>query len=751
MDRDNTNGNGHGIDQVKSQQVDKSPDQERAARGEGRTAEEVSRQNFVLVDASETGGDEGEPSYGEPAPSKPFEAKGSKDEDAVGEPETAEAAEVKPAVKDEADAEFDGAFFHSGSGEFLDDKIRSGQLEQDDTSADVQDESEPESYDEPEVYDEPKVYGEPEPQEEFPFQAYEPVLEESEASEDIFVSLEPEQAEAASDERFEAPLDEETPEDEPEVSGWTAPAKEVPLEEEIRPAAPRKAPRKSVRAQSGKKSRKGLWITLTILILLALAAAAYFGVNFYLEYKARIAAEDALLAQIEFFDGSKVDGIDLSGKTIEEAKRLVEGQWSRKLDGSITLTAGENEYELVWNKLHIKNNADEVLQSVYAIGRTGERKEKLAAVENLALERPDHETSLSYNDEVLASLVEEIAEALYQEAQEPYAEMDETAPLDAMFTYVEGKNGYELDQQALIERLKERIEQKDFESDLADLPVTVVETEYTVEDVKHNTQLISSAYTTYAHNPNRNHNIMLSTKSINGTVLAPGEEFSFNGTTGNTTNGSLGYKVAGVIENGVASTAYGGGICQTSTTLYNAVFRAGLEITNRRNHSIPSAYCPIGHDATVSYGSVDFKFRNNTDHNIYIRGVTTADRVTFYVYGRPLPDGQTITMESVITGSFGPPAPKVTVDPNMEPGKQETKVTALTGQHVDVYKVVKDKDGKVISRTLDHKDTYPARQAQIVKGPDKPAETPAPSPSPKPSPSPSPDPSPPPADEDGDE
>jgi len=122
-------------------------------------------------------------------------------------------------------------------------------------------------------------------------------------------------------------------------------------------------------------------------------------------------------------------------------------------------------------------------------------------------------------------------------------------------------------------------------------------------------------YTTYTTNvPNRNTNISLACKALNGTIVKPGHTFSFNNTLGYT-SAAKGYKKAGILVNGKSSAALGGGICQVSSTLYNAVLKAGLKVVERHPHSAPVGYVPKGRDATVSYGSVDFKFRNNTTKN----------------------------------------------------------------------------------------------------------------------------------------
>lgn len=143
-----------------------------------------------------------------------------------------------------------------------------------------------------------------------------------------------------------------------------------------------------------------------------------------------------------------------------------------------------------------------------------------------------------------------------------------------------------------------------------------------------------STFTTYysVGDVNRNANIALAAKSINSTVVMPGETFSYNDLIGECSTKN-GYKVSTIYLNGKLSTGVGGGICQVSTTLYNAVLRANLEIVNRRNHSLSVTYVPLGQDAMVSIGTQDFQFKNNRDYPIKVVATTNKDSITCKIYG----------------------------------------------------------------------------------------------------------------------
>jgi vancomycin resistance protein YoaR len=141
-------------------------------------------------------------------------------------------------------------------------------------------------------------------------------------------------------------------------------------------------------------------------------------------------------------------------------------------------------------------------------------------------------------------------------------------------------------------------------------------------------------YTTHTTNvANRNTNISLAASTLTNTVIAPGQTYSFNGSLGNTT-AAKGYKVAGILVNGKPSQGIGGGICQVSSTMYNAVLEAGMKIVERHAHSAEVGYVPKGRDATVSYGSLDFKWMNNKSSNIYMVIAYNNRSLTVSVYGK---------------------------------------------------------------------------------------------------------------------
>ena len=167
------------------------------------------------------------------------------------------------------------------------------------------------------------------------------------------------------------------------------------------------------------------------------------------------------------------------------------------------------------------------------------------------------------------------------------------------------------------------------------IPLKKIQPQIKVSDLDANAfpDLLSTFTTKYGTGDvNRNINIALAAKSINSVVLMPGETFSYNDLIGECST-KTGYKAATIYMNGELSTGIGGGICQVSTTLYNTVLRANLEIVERRNHSLGVTYVPSGQDAMVSIGTQDFKFKNNREYPIKVVAYVGTGSVTCQIYG----------------------------------------------------------------------------------------------------------------------
>ena len=207
-------------------------------------------------------------------------------------------------------------------------------------------------------------------------------------------------------------------------------------------------------------------------------------------------------------------------------------------------------------------------------------------------------------------------------------------------------------------------------------------------------------------------NIRLASSKLNGLVLLPGERVSFNDTVGRRTEKG-GFKLAGVYKNGKHDVDVGGGICQVSTTLYNAALLADLKIVQRHNHSMPVPYVPLGQDATVDYGALDLQIQNNSTSPIAISSEYHPGKLTFRILGRKDPG---LRVKILSDGKQRWDAGTlVVVDPALAPGQKKVVDKGASGQSIKTYRVVY-RDGREIRKESLGLSYYKGGQKVIAVG-----------------------------------
>ena len=205
--------------------------------------------------------------------------------------------------------------------------------------------------------------------------------------------------------------------------------------------------------------------------------------------------------------------------------------------------------------------------------------------------------------------------------------------------------------------------------------------------------LVSDYTTIYGGIPNRIHNVELVAHLVDDKLIAPGETFSFNKTTGDR-NAAKGFLEAPVIVNGEVTTGLGGGVCQVSTTVFNAAFEAGLQITDRTNHALYISHYPQGRDATVDYPDVDLKFVNDTDHWLLLRTFVNPSSLTVSLYGTPTGRKVVSTTSPLVTRGKAPI--KKTIDPTLKPGEKVIDDPGEPALSTSVTRDVYAADGKLL-------------------------------------------------------
>jgi vancomycin resistance protein YoaR len=205
--------------------------------------------------------------------------------------------------------------------------------------------------------------------------------------------------------------------------------------------------------------------------------------------------------------------------------------------------------------------------------------------------------------------------------------------------------------------------------------------------------LVSTYTTEYGGVPNRIHNVQLVAHLVDDKLIAPDSTFSFNATTGER-NAAKGFLVAPVIVNGEVTTGLGGGVCQVSTTVFNAAFEAGLKITDRTNHALYISHYPQGRDATVNYPDTDLKFVNDTGHWLLLRTFVGSSSLTVDLYGTPT--GRKVESTTSPLVSHGVPPVKKTIDPTLKPGEKVVDYDGVPAMSTSVSRKVYDASGKLL-------------------------------------------------------
>ena len=501
-----------------------------------------------------------------------------------------------------------------------------------------------------------------------------------------------------------------------------------------------------------------------------------------------------------------VNGINISKLSKEEAKQQLLDKLSKNAEQNITAKTDDFEYQFQLSQIEIKYDVDKAVEDAYAIGRDGNIFKNNFEIIGCKLKNKNIEIAMTYNEELLNNIVEEIAvkipnavvEANYcvednkltitkgtagntinkenfkKEVVER-ANLEKTTEksinleiikvepkeidIDKIYNEVhkEAQNAYytknpfqvyphvdgvDFDIEAAKEMLKE-----DKMEYVIDLIITIPEITTNKIGNEAFPDLLSTFSTKYdASNIPRTSNLKLAMKKLNGVVVAPGETFSYNKTLGKRT-AEAGYKEAGGFAGGKVVQTLAGGICQISSTLYDAVVYANLDIVERHNHMFLAGYVGAGKDATVVYGAYDFKFKNTRKYPIMIKTTIGSGVAKIDIFGIKEDVEYEVEISTKVL-SYTPFKVIREEDSSLAPGKEKVVQNGMNGCKSITYKILK-LNGKEVSRTVLSSDTYDAMNKIIKVGVNKtvetstePEPTPEPTPEPIPEPTPTPEPTP---------
>ena len=482
------------------------------------------------------------------------------------------------------------------------------------------------------------------------------------------------------------------------------------------------------------------------------------------------------------FPGVTVGTIPVGGMSRSAAVDKIEKEGGALYEGqNVSVTIYETTYDIPVEDVLQSVDSEQSAANAFAVGRTGNPFVRMWNVIKAAAGQNEAQIAATVDEDGLTGTLEDIASKALTEPVEPTWEIG----TDTMTIYA-GKPGVNFDSAAVEQVLDEKIRLMDFEpyevsvelsetpqididkiaeqvigdpvsatvskedgktiipekvgvqfdveeartiigdgsAESYEIPVTTTAAKVTaekLEEVLFRDTLASCSTSLNEGNVPRTNNVRLASAAINGTILNPGEEFSYNNVVGERTT-ERGYQSAGAYSGNEIIDEVGGGVCQPSSTLYMAVLRADLEVTQRVNHSFTVAYTPLGEDATVSWGGPDFCFKNDTDYPIKILAEQSNGQLTMTIVGTKTSD-KTVTTRTEVIETYTPQRIEKK-DNSMMVGQSRVEVSGIPGYSTRTYKIITE-NGQT-TEELANTSNYIKRDEVVYVGTIQPkAETPS--------------------------
>ncbi len=512
--------------------------------------------------------------------------------------------------------------------------------------------------------------------------------------------------------------------------------------------------------QNKKRKKVIIFVTIGIIILFLLLFSSIFAlIN---------------INNSKIISGVKIEGIDVSGLSKDEAKAKLEAIYNEKKEKEIPIKYNEFESSINPSMIELNYNIEKAVDEAINVGRNNNIFINNYNILFTLIGKKDINVEMTINEEATRKIIEDTGANL------PGVVIESSYYIEGENLIItKGKEGIKIDTEGLLTKIKERLDNIAIQNDYIEIPVTTKTPEpidvdkihsevykemqnayYTknpfeihpeVEGVDFNVDEVKAmiaaedkeeytvkltitkptvtvndigteafpdklgTFTTRydARDTDRTTNLKLACQKLNNQVVLAGATFSYNSTLGERTI-AAGYKNAKIYSNGQVVDGLGGGICQISSTLYNAVVDANLGIVERRNHQFVTSYVPAGKDATVVYGMTDFKFKNTRKYPIKIVATAQNGIATISIYGNKEEVEYDVTLE-VKQLSTIPTTTQYVEDSSLPVGTEKVKQAGANGVKTETY-LVKSLNGKVVSREVISRDTYNAMPRIILKG-----------------------------------
>lgn len=435
--------------------------------------------------------------------------------------------------------------------------------------------------------------------------------------------------------------------------------------------------------------------------LLALLLACVIGVFALLLSASRFRNSDTITSNIT------VAGVDVGGLPRGEALTRLENEWVSTLPTEMTLVHGDQRFRYSRQELGARLQLTEAVDAALRVGREGSALRQVLDRIRLLRASLDIPVNVVVDEKQAAAKVAEVAAKVNRPPVDARVWVTDDDEVDV----VPGKQGILVDEKATLQALCTAL------ADPKQTEAVVIsqkqDPNITARDLAHLEVVLGSFSTPYtASKVDRTHNLELATKAVNGTVVMPGETFSTNQAIGKRDE-ARGFREAPIFVNGEITPQTGGGVCQIATTIYNAALLAGLPIVERHHHSMPVPYADAGRDATVYWGQLDLRFRNDTGSPIVVLASMSGSRVYVRIVGKRSARRIVRIERSGISSIPFEVIEKP--DPTLEEGKRKVEEKGRKGIRVTVHRVTVGEDGSERREVL-HTDTYRPHKEIVLVG-----------------------------------
>lgn len=449
------------------------------------------------------------------------------------------------------------------------------------------------------------------------------------------------------------------------------------------------------------KKKRNLILSISLFALVALMTVAGMFVGYQRDTR--------------FTKNVFINGNDVKGYTVEKASRVVADNMKKSLeDINIKIIYQDKTWQFDQTDFEIDDAVKNVVKTAFKTSKFSNRD----AVNFVSGKTGNFKTAINEVFVDFDKKIQDIVDEIEVPAQDATVEFKPDSK--KMFNVIESKNGIEVDKERLVADLKSQfLKSKDIMVFVHTKPVVPkIDSDYFSDKLSLQSKFATSIKGSQA---GRRNNVTVALQKINGTVVKPNEIVSFNALT-SPQDASGGYQDAIIILNGKYTNGVGGGLCQASTTLYNACVLADLEIEEVHKHTIPVHYVEHALDAMISDGYADMIFKNTSENNIYIKSYVSGDDAVVEIYGKSIPDGITIKRVAEEIAVIPHEGDKVVVD---TAGEYSDKVLykgeyyrlkwPSEGYESKAYKEYY-KDGQLIKREEIRHEKYQPQQGIVVEG-----------------------------------